>query len=120
MGWAIGFDSKWNRDVGFGVPAYCDHPKCDRVIDRGLGYVCGGDVYGGEYGCGLFFCGHHLLMGVHAYVCKRCYTYKPPYKRIKVDHPTWVTWKLTDASWEQWRNEHPQEVDRMRRQIKGA
>lgn len=23
MGWSIGFDSNWNRDVGYGVPATC-------------------------------------------------------------------------------------------------
>jgi hypothetical protein len=25
-----------------------------------LAYVCGGDVYGGEHGCGRFFCYDHL------------------------------------------------------------
>ena len=40
MGWSLGFDDKWNRDIGYGVPAYCDHPKCSVEIDRGLAYVC--------------------------------------------------------------------------------
>lgn len=26
MGWSIGYDDKWFRDIGYGVPAYCDHP----------------------------------------------------------------------------------------------
>jgi len=52
MGWSIGFDSRWNRDIGYGVPAYCDHPKCNEEIDRGLAYVCCGEQpYGGEHGC---------------------------------------------------------------------
>lgn len=59
MGWAVGYDPNWQRDIGYGVPAVCDHPGCDKEIDRGLGFVCGGDVYGGEHGCGLFFCGEH-------------------------------------------------------------
>lgn len=61
MGWEIGYDHRWRRDIGYGVPAICDHPDCNEKIDRGLGSVCGGDPYGGEDGCGLFFCGEHLL-----------------------------------------------------------
>ena len=30
MGWSIGYDNNWNRDIGYGVPAFCDHPKCDK------------------------------------------------------------------------------------------
>ena len=30
MGWSIGFDSKWNRDIGYGVPATCDYPRLRR------------------------------------------------------------------------------------------
>ncbi|HEV7521417.1 MAG TPA: hypothetical protein VGP89_09990, partial [Candidatus Angelobacter sp.] len=60
MGWSLGFDSNWQRDIGYGVPAYCDHPKCNKKIDRGLSYVCGGEPYGGELGCGLYFCSEHL------------------------------------------------------------
>ena len=56
MSWSIGFDSNWNRDIGYGVPAYCDNPKCNKEIDRGLSYVCGGEAFGGEKGCGLYFC----------------------------------------------------------------
>lgn len=61
MGWSIGYDSKWKRDIGYGVPASCDYPGCDAEIDRGLSYVCGGEPYGGEVGCGLYFCAAHLL-----------------------------------------------------------
>ena len=55
MGWSLGYDSNWNRDIGYGVPAYCDHPYCNEEIDRGLSYVCGDALYGGDRGCGLFF-----------------------------------------------------------------
>ena len=61
MGWEIGYDSAWDRDVGYGVPTECDHPNCNAQIDRGLSYVCGGEPYGGELGCGLFFCEDHLF-----------------------------------------------------------
>jgi hypothetical protein len=112
MGWSLGWDSHWQRDVGYGVPAYCDHPKCHEEIDRGLSYVCGGGPYGeatrpgDRDGCGLYFCAAHG--GGH--LCPRCTRYKPPYKHPKADHPEWTAFKLTDASWEQWRAENPAEV----------
>lgn len=30
MSWVIGFDSNWNRDIGYGVLAFCDHPGCKK------------------------------------------------------------------------------------------
>lgn len=108
MSWAVGYDSNWNRDIGYGVPAYCDHPRCSKEIDRGLAYVCcDSEPYGGERGCGLFFCGDHRTYDGR---CKRCAAYKPPYKHPKPDHPDWIEWKLTDPSWEQWRVENPAAV----------
>lgn len=106
MGWSLGFDSNWQRDIGYGVPAYCDHPKCNKKIDRGLSYVCGGEPYGGDDGCGLYFCSEHLS-GFHGdhFVCPRCAAFKPPYKRIKPDHPEWIEFKMTDPSWADWRKE---------------
>lgn len=104
MGWSIGWDSTWNRDIGYGVPAYCDHPECWAEIDRGLGYVCGGDPYGGEHGCGLFFCGRHLFHGKHGLRCKQCNHGKQPFTP-KEDHPDWLHFKETDSSWAFWREE---------------
>lgn len=108
MGWSIGYDSKWNRDIGYGVPAYCDHPKCNAKIDRGLSYVCGGEPYGGEHGCGLYFCyeHQHYRSATNPQACARCLRYKPPFK-AKRDHPEWVHHKTTDESWAEWRAEHP-------------
>lgn len=122
MGWSLGYDRNWNRDIGYGVPAYCDHPGCNEKIDRGLSYVCGSDPYGGEYGCGLYFCKKHLQFreprgsGRFIQNCRRCMTYKQPYKP-KPDHPEWMQWKLTDASWQRWRDENPEKVETMRRFI---
>ena len=116
MGWSIGFDRQWNRDIGYGVPAYCDHPKCGAEIDRGLAHVCGGEPYGGEHGCGLYFCAAHLFMpwGPRIRVwnqrCHRCINGRPPYRRLSAEHPTWIAHKLTDESWAEWRAEHPEWV----------
>ena len=112
MGWSIGFDPKWNRDIGYGVPAVCDHPGCDNRIDRGLSYVCGGDVYGGEHGCGLFFCGEHLFFGPENWACERCLNDGDPFE-AKPDSLEWVAWKLSDESWEQWRSENPDGVAKL-------
>ena len=108
MSWSIGFDSRWNRDIGYGVPAYCDHPKCNAKIDRGLAYVCcNEEPYGGERGCGLYFCGLHL-----GERCSRCRNYRSPFTP-KSDHPDWIHHKLTDESWAEWRAENPDEVAAM-------
>jgi hypothetical protein len=108
VSWAVGYDEHWKRDIGYGVVAFCDHPKCERTIDRGLAYVCGGEPYGGEKGCGLYFCPEHLS-GYYSR-CPRCRNYKPPYVRIKPEHPRWIAHKLTDESWAGWRTENPDEV----------
>lgn len=118
MGWSIGFDSKWNRDIGYGVPATCDQPGCFEAIDRGLSYVCGGEPYGGEKGCGLYFCGEHLtcsrkLGARYVQVCGRCDKNRSPYDPTP-DTREWIEWKLTDESWAQWRDENPAKVDAMR------
>ena len=105
MGWSIGFDSNWKRDIGYGVPAICDHPACNKEINRGLSYVCGGEAYGGENGCGLFFCSDHL----DPELCNRCRQHKAPYDP-KSDCKEWRDWKLTDESWQQWRDENPDKV----------
>jgi len=118
MGWSLGYDHKWKRDVGYGVPAFCDHPKCKRTIDRGLGYVCGGDPLGGEYGCGLYFCETHLSYALvtneygpeetlYVPLCQRCQNpiVTPPFTP-KPEHPSWLYHKATHPSWEHWRNEN--------------
>ena len=114
MSWAIGYDTSWNRDIGYGVPAYCDFPGCGKEIDRGLSYVCGGEPYGGEYGCGLYFCAEHLYYAgkrrEYKQLCPRCLKSKPAYKPSS-EHPDWIKWKLTDESWAQWRAENPHEVE---------
>lgn len=110
MGWSIGYDANWGRDIGYGVPATCDHPDCNEKIDRGLAHVCGGEPYGGDEGCGLYFCGVHL--GCVGQLCQRCTDGRKPFL-AKPDHPEWIDWKLTDESWAEWRAENPAEVIEM-------
>jgi len=104
MGWSIGYDTMWHRDIGYGVPATCDYPGCGAEIDRGLGYRC--------ETCGLFFCGQHG----GGDICERCDAdedtgcFDPT-----PDVPEWIRHKLTDDSWAAWRAEHPDEVEAMKR-----
>jgi hypothetical protein len=117
MGWAVGWDDHWHRDIGYGVPATCDHPCCGEQIDRGLGYVCGGRPYGGEHGCGLFFCSKHLYFSDKCVqVCERCYDEKEPFVPTP-DSVAWITHKVYDKSWWEWREENPEEVIRLKRYI---
>lgn len=74
------------------------------VIDRGLGYVCGNEPYGGDQGCGLYFCGEHQV-GSHQR-CIRCETGQEPFAPTP-DVPQWIHHKLTDPSWATWRAENP-------------
>jgi hypothetical protein len=114
MGWSIGYDDDWGRYIGYGVVAYCDHPKCKKVIDRGLAYVCGGEPYGGTHGCGLFFCEGELFYVVRGkravQLCERCAEKKAPFKP-KPEHPRWLRHLLKDPSWAEWRKKYPKKVD---------
>lgn len=118
MGWSIGFDERWQRDIGYGVPSICDHPECKVKIDRGLAYVCGGDPYGGEHGCGLFFCASHLFFAgdkrQNVQICSRCYHGQGKYYTPKPDLYEWISHKLKDPSWKAWRKENPETVKRYR------
>lgn len=116
MSWSIGRDTHWGRDIGYSVPAYCDHPSCKKKIDRGLSYVCGGEPHGGEHGCGLYFCEEHRKYGEDHPLCERCAKGEPPFAQ-KPEHPEWIRWKETDGSWAQWRKEHPDAIDAMKLQL---
>ena len=112
MGWAVGFDDNWNRDIGYGVPCKCDHPDCKASIDRGLAHRCG-NLHSDD-GCGLHFCGKHLYFADNkdGQVCERCSRDKDPFNP-KPDVPRWMRHKLKDKTWKPWRDKNPKEVARM-------
>jgi hypothetical protein len=113
VSWSIGYDTTWDRDIGYGVPAMCDHPGCVEEIDRGLGYVCGGEPYGGEDGCGLYFCMEHAGGRRE---CGHVFKDDPAY-RPSPDVREWVEHKLTDESWAAWRHENVATVSALRQKI---
>lgn len=108
MSWAVGYDARWQRDIGYGVPATCDRAGCGAAIDRGLAFVCAGEVpLGGEDGCGLYFCAEHL-----GYQCERCAAGEPSFEPTP-DVPGWMEHKLDDDSWAPWRALNPEAVASM-------
>lgn len=118
MGWSIGYDNTWKRDIGYGVPAHCDHPGCKTEIDRGLGYVCGGAPFGGESGCGLFVCSEHQRANSKCdQLCQHCADRRRKKLAPSADHSEWMRWKLTDRSWQDWRDENPAEADAMEAEL---
>ena len=70
MGWSYCGTDEDGRDIGYGISAVCDHPGCEKEIDRGLSYVCGDEHHGYfnddepvcYQGCGKYFCGDHQKM----------------------------------------------------------
>lgn len=116
MGWEIGWDRVWRRDIGYGVPAVCDHPGCNEEIDRGLSHVCGNEEpYGGEEGCGLYFCTAHG----GGSLCQHCASGSDETFDPSPDTMEWVQHKLTDESWQSWRDDNPEWVKEARRRIDG-
>jgi hypothetical protein len=108
MSWAVG-EGKDGRDVGYGVPALCDLPGCDKRIDRGLSHVCGMiNTDGEDRGCGLHFCTEHLLYSrkYESQFCPHCWPRRRKALVRKPDLPEWVEHKMTDPSWARWRQEN--------------
>ncbi len=118
VGWSLGYDDEWKRDIGYGVPAICDHPYCNNEIDRGISFVCGGEVYGGDVGCGLFFCDEHLGYNEDGKpLCGRCNNPDEngdvtPFE-AKEDSIEWIKHKLSHPSWKEWRSKNPELVKKM-------
>jgi len=109
--WAIGYDEDWNRDIGFDVPATCDHADCTKAIHRGVEHVCGSEPYGGDSGCGLYFCEDHLTQQTPASgqekieLCDRCVSGKEPFEPTP-DSQEWTNYKQTSHYWAGWRTHH--------------
>ena len=130
MGYAI-YKLNKNRLAGYGVPAICDHPDCNKEIDRGVSYACG-EPMSSEVGCDRYFCSEHkktyhhddstgeqcfhLVGDCHCRsfsICNRCFEnyqmegdmyWKDSYKE-KPETEEWLKHFLTDDSWEECRND---------------
>lgn len=94
MGWAHCGTDEEGREIGYGIPATCDHPGCNKEIHRGLDYCCGG-MHGGQgyydehhkvwFGCGRYFCYDHLT--ALGSLCPEC---ERDYDRLEAENPQYV------------------------------
>jgi hypothetical protein len=50
-------------------------------------------------------------------LCERCIVYGESFE-AKPDTTEWIEWKLTDESWEDWRNANPEQVKTMKQYLK--
>lgn len=125
MGYAV--YKNGDRYAGYGVPAVCEHPDCDKEIDRGMSHACGGEPFS-EYGCDRYFCGEHLKhhgfntgcgYKENGYFCDRCSKMKTPFPK-KPETKEWMNHLLTDESWEKWRENNPEEVKEFQDNLKEA
>lgn len=137
MSWAVAFDARWQRYVGYGVPAICDFPTCAAPIDRGLAYVCGGEPFGGQHGCGLYFCDDHRAFGrvpadmpdpplvdgdddgEWAELCSRCHASEQPFQPTP-DVREWLDHILMDETWSDWRRDCPEALQQARANLATA
>lgn len=63
MGWGYcGTNPDTGEEMGYAILGVCHAEGCDKAIDHGISYVCGGMHEGGEHGCGYYFCGDHLAV----------------------------------------------------------
>lgn len=113
MGYGVYWVEAHSRFAGYGVPCACEHPDCKKKISRGLAHLCGETPGGSETGCGLYFCGEHLYVSQQ---CERCKDGKAPFDP-KPDTRPWIRHMLRDATWQQWRDENPAEVEIMKQKI---
>lgn len=136
MGYEV-YESKNNwRWQGHGVPAVCDHPDCNVLVDRGMGYACCDDPKHTN-SCGGFFCSTHAELCTPIYedefedlekdevkelLSEYDLTEMPTFDQSGVffqcghepiqykEHRSWLSFILEDESWEKWRGRNPEAV----------
>jgi hypothetical protein len=121
----------WNRWGGYWVPAICEHPDCNKKIDRWMSYACWWEPFS-EYWCDRYFCEEHTKFVdfdnvnwwvvkeedyneeredeyEYKQVCFRCAEWKEPFP-YKPETKEWVNHLLNDKSWKVWREKNPKKV----------
>ena len=101
----MGYSVYWanGRWQGYGVIAYCDYPKCKEIINRGMGCQHDSDQMEPP---SIFCCKTHKYYGLPE-------DYEPEEK----EHPEWIEHILDHLSWEEWRNENPEIVERYKKYL---
>lgn len=117
--------SVWDRFWWYGVPAICEHPDCNKEIDRWMSYACWWEPFS-EHWCDRYFCEKHLgskyikedwsecnceddCKCESVDLCERCRDNKDPFP-YKPEHKRWIKHILKDESWEERRNDNPKKI----------
>lgn len=121
------------RFAGYGVVAYCDHPQCNAVIDRGMDYACCGGIHF-DGSCGGFYCIEHETPVMHEdeledldeeetqhILSSYGLTEVPTFDEYGIaklcnhppiefkEHPDWIKHISTDKTWSKFRKEKPEQ-----------
>lgn len=99
MSYQCYFDVVNERWAGESVPAECDYVGCYEDIDRGPSFLCSAP----DCGCRLFYCFNHLGFRHDSFSSE-----------AKPDSVDWLEHILTDEYWEDFREDHPDRVERYR------
>lgn len=91
------------RVQGYEIPAYCDYPGCREKIDRGMGYAHDEDK---EMPPSVFCCEKHKYKDINSFQVEEKETVE------------WLNHILTDESWEQWRKDEPEIVEKYKKMLK--
>lgn len=138
MSWSIGYCSNHKRDIGYGVPAPCDHPGCNVIIDRGMSYLCCENIHH-SVSCGGYFCAEHRDNYVYAdevpdmddeelealgldgseaeeddddgvIACR--HRIEPRKEAVE-----WLEFMLSNESWQKWRELNPERVQHFKERL---
>ena len=105
----MGYSVYWanGRWQGYGVIAICDHKKCLTGIDRGLSFQHISDK---DNSPPSVFC------------CEKHEYANPGQFELNLDKesPDWLKHVLEDESWEGWRTENPEMVEKYKQLHSGA
>lgn len=135
MGYKIGYQGKFKRFLGYGIPAICDHPGCETEIDRGMGHACyEGVPY--DSACGGFFCSEHHENYVYPDEIEDLHQEELNQLGLDPDEDysdidgavccrhsmekhkeaaTWINFILTDESWEKWREKYTEQTANLKK-----
>lgn len=90
MGWGYCGKDKDGRGIGYNVSAVCDHPGCNKKIDRGLAFACG-EMHGeDELSCHRYYCTRHLTTVVEAPHNDRFTTVCESCRKALLDSGDWI------------------------------
>jgi len=124
-----------NRFWGYWVSTICEHPDCNKEIDRWMSYACWWEPFSEKW-CDRYFCEKHTnyvefdsmwdmikeeskedKQGNECYpLCERCAKNEEPFN-YKPESKEWLEHIISDESWEIWREKNPKILKTYKEQL---